>query len=153
MFYVKQLIARYQQPIYLEVTGNTIPFFTLIHKVTTDSRFRGKSKIRRSQWQLNHPNYGFKPRPQRKKNWDQNQCLVRRGSSEVATRRSPRRTWHWWRSKFKPKAVFFFAALTFWFFCVDTKEHKQKPEVWWLRVIHTHNLNVNKPLPSGKDKV
>jgi len=39
------LIARYQQPIYLGVTGNTIPFFTLIHKVTTDSRFRGKDSI------------------------------------------------------------------------------------------------------------
>jgi hypothetical protein len=41
VFYVKQLIARYQQPIYLGVTGNKIPCFTLIRKATTDSRFRG----------------------------------------------------------------------------------------------------------------
>jgi hypothetical protein len=41
VFYAKQLIARYQQPIYLGVTGNTISFFTLIHKAITDSRFRG----------------------------------------------------------------------------------------------------------------
>ncbi len=42
VFYVKQMIVRYQQLIYLEVTGNTIPFFfALIRKATTDSRFRG----------------------------------------------------------------------------------------------------------------
>ena len=78
----------------------------------------------------------FKPRPQRKKCWDQNQGLVRRRSSD----------WLWGNhsaalSLDEGRSAFLFAALTFWFFCVKTKEQNKIPKlqtsgnILWNRII------------------